>query len=374
MVELTSVIGRQAQEVDTPTLLIDKNRLEANIHRYAELAAQAGVQLRPHIKTHKTLEIAAWQLQAGAVGITTAKLSEAEVFAAAGVNDIFVAYPIIGVQKAQHAAEIARRCHLIVGVESMKGVQQLSQAATEAGTTIFVRVEINSGLNRTGVKPEAAADLCRQVLAAPGLELDGIFTFRGISFPGAQTRDPEVLGKQEGELMVALAKQLREAGIPIKEVSIGSTPTTPYAVQVPGVTEVRPGTYVFFDRMTTRAGTSSPEEIALSILATVVSRPTTDTAVIDAGSKTFCGDVIPEKAGLEGYAITTDGHNGIVISMNEEHGIVRLAPGFAPEVGDKLAFFPNHVCTTVNLSDEVVVTQNGVVQNVWNVAARGRRQ
>jgi len=320
------------------------------------------------------LEVAALQLRAGAGGITTAKLSEAAVFAAAGVNDIFVAYPIIGVEKARHAAEIARNCHLIVGVESAKGIQQLSQAVVEAGVTLFVRVEVNSGLNRTGVEPAAVATLCRQVLAAPGLELDGIFTFRGISFPGAQTRNPAVLGQQEGELMVALAEQLNKAGILIKEVSVGSTPTTPYAVLVPGVTEVRPGTYVFFDRMTTNTGTSSPDEIALSILATVVSRPASDIAVVDAGSKTFCGDVIPEKAGLEGYAVTTDGHNGIVVSMNEEHGIVRLAPGFAPEVGDKLTFFPNHVCTTVNLSDEIVVMQNGVVNTIWSVAARGRRQ
>jgi D-serine deaminase-like pyridoxal phosphate-dependent protein len=374
MAERTSFIGHSANDVDTPALLIDVDQLEANIHRYAEIAVQASIRLRPHIKTHKTLEIAEMQLRAGAGGITTAKLSEAAVFAAAGVNDIFVAYPVIGAEKAHHAAEIAQNCHLIVGVESVKGVQQLSQAATEASTTISVRVEINSGLNRTGVEPSAAAELCRLVLAAPGLALDGIFTFRGTSFPGAQTRDPALLGRQEGEFMVALAEQLKEAGIPIKEVSIGSTPTTPYAALVPGVTEVRPGTYVFFDRMTTRGGTNSPDEIALSILATVVSRPASDIAVIDAGSKTFCGDVVPEKAGLEGYAVTTDGQNGIVASMNEEHGIVRLAPGFAPEVGDKLAFFPNHVCTTVNLSDEVVVIQNGVVQKVWTVAARGRRQ
>jgi D-serine deaminase-like pyridoxal phosphate-dependent protein len=374
MVELTSFIGHPVSEVDTPVLLIDRDQLEANIRRYAEIATQAGVRLRPHIKTHKTLEIAALQLHAGAGGITTAKLSEAAVFAAAGIHDIFVAYPIIGAEKARHAAKIAQNCHLIVGAENTKGIQQLSQAATEAGTTIFVRIEINSGLNRTGVEPPAAADLCRQVLAAPGLQLDGIFTFRGISFPGAPTHDLVQLGRQEGELMVALAKQLNEMGIPIKEVSIGSTPTTPYAALVPGVTEVRPGTYVFFDRMTTRAGTNSPDEIALSILATVVSRPAPDIAVIDAGSKTFCGDVVPEKAGLEGYATTTDGQNGIVVSMNEEHGIVRLAPGFTPEVGDKLTFFPNHVCTTVNLSDEMVVIQKGIVQNVWTVAARGRRQ
>lgn len=174
--------------------------------------------------------------------------------------------------------------------------------------------------------------------------------------------------------MVAQAEHLRALGIPIQEVSVGSTPTSAGAARVPGVTEVRPGTYVFFDRMTCRAGTSAPGEIALSILATVVSRPAPDIAVIDAGSKTFCGDIVPANAGLEGYAVTIDGRSGIVERMNEEHGIVRLAEGFSPRIGEKLAFFPNHVCTTVNLSDEVVVAQHGIVKEIWPVAARGRRQ
>ncbi|HLZ62726.1 MAG TPA: alanine racemase [Ktedonosporobacter sp.] len=369
-----SIIGSPVLDVDTPVLLVDSARLEANILRYAAIAAQAGVRLRPHIKTHKTLEIARMQLQAGAGGVTTAKLSEAEVFVNAGVSDIFVAYPIVGPEKARHAAQLAQRCHLIVGAESAKGIQQLSEAASSAGATLYVRVEVNSGLKRTGVEPEEAEALCRQVLDAPGLALDGIFTFRGASFPGAPTHNPDTLGRLEGEMMVALAERLRAAGIPVLEVSVGSTPTFSSAAQVPGVTEVRPGTYVFFDRMTTQAGTSVPTEIALSILATVVSRPASDIAVIDAGSKTFCGDVIPANVGLEGYGATIDGQSGVVVRMNEEHGIVRLAPGFAPEVGDKVAFFPNHVCTSVNLSDELLVVQDGVVQNVWQVAARGRRQ
>lgn len=369
-----SIIGTVSEAVDTPALLVDLDRLSANIQRYADIAAQGSVRLRPHIKTHKTPEIARMQLQAGAGGITAAKLSEAEVFVNAGITDIFVAYPIVGMEKARHAARLAHTCHLIVGAESSTGIQQLSAAAVEAGTTLYVRVEINTGLNRSGVDNNAAEALCHLVHSLPGLELDGIFTFRGVSFSGAKTRNPQALGQQEGEVMVALAEQLRKAGLPIKEVSVGSTPTSPYAARVPGVTEVRPGTYVFFDRMTTRTGTSSVNEIALSILATVVSRPAPDRAIIDAGSKTFCGDVIPESVNLEGYGVTTDGLNGVVIRMSEEHGIVRLAPGFAPEVGDKLAFFPNHVCTTVNLSDELVVVHDGIVQDIWRVAARGRRQ
>lgn len=367
------VVGSAIADVDTPALLVDLEKLDANIQRYAQAAAEAGVRLRPHIKTHKTVQITEKQLKAGAGGVTAAKLSEAEVFVEAGVDDIFIAYPIVGREKARHAAQLARRCHLIVGVESEQGIRQLSEAAVEADATIFVRVEIDSGLKRTGVVPEAAEALCRLAQAAPGLQLDGIFTFRSNSFAGASSKDARVLGEQEGRLMVELAEQLRTAGIPIKEVSVGSTPTGFAAARVPGITEIRPGTYVFFDRMTTRAGTCSAQEISLSILATVVSRPAPNMAVIDAGSKVFCGDIVPANAGLEGYGATTDGR-GIVVRMSEEHGIVQLADGFAPGIGEKLSFYPNHVCTAVNLSDEVLVVQDGVVKDVWPVVARGKRQ
>jgi D-serine deaminase-like pyridoxal phosphate-dependent protein len=367
------LINSPVEEIDTPALLVDFARLEANILRFANVAEQAGVKLRPHIKTHKTREIARLQLEAGAVGLTCAKLSEADIYVENGVRDIFIAYPVIGREKARHAAQLAGRCRLIVGVESTTGIQQLSEAANAAGITLDVRLELDSGLKRTGVLPEAAEALCRQILASPGLRLDGIFTFRGTAFPGAPSKDADELGRQEGTWMVEQAEHLRAAGIPIEAVSVGSTPTSTSAAHVPGVTEVRPGVYVFFDRMTTRAGISTLDEIALSILATVVSRPEPDIAVIDAGSKTFSGDIIPANADLDGYGVTVDGR-GIVERLSEEHGIVRLAPGFSPAIGDKLLFFPNHVCTAVNLSDEVIVVQGGMVKEIWPVAARGRRQ
>jgi D-serine deaminase-like pyridoxal phosphate-dependent protein len=369
-----SLIGNPVAEVDTPALLVERTRLEANIQRFANMAAQAGVKLRPHIKTHKTREIARLQLEAGSGGITCAKLGEAEIYAEAGINDIFVAYPIIGHEKAQRAAELARRCQLIVGVESATGVQHLSEAARAAGVILSVRLELDSGLQRTGVAPEQAEELGRLILGTPGLRLDGIFTFRGASFPGAPTKDRKELGRLEGIWMVEQATRLRAAGIPIVTISVGSTPTSEGAAYVPGITEIRPGTYVFFDRMTTHSGVSMPGEIALSILATVVSRPAPDLAIIDAGSKTFCGDIVPTSAGLSGYGVTVDGQSGIVERMNEEHGIVRLAAGFNPAIGDKLTFFPNHVCTSVNLSDELVVVDQNVVQDIWPIAARGRRQ
>ncbi len=366
--------GAVVLEIDTPALLVDRDRLEANIGRFTKMASQVGVALRPHIKTHKTLEIAALQVNAGASGITCAKLGEAEIYADAGFNDVFVAYPVIGREKAHRAVQLAKRCKLIVGVESVTGIQQLSEAARAADVMLQVRLELDSGLRRTGVAAEAAEELCRLILAAPGLHLDGIFTFRGASFPSAPTRESDVLGEQEGAWMVAQAERLRAAGIPIHAVSVGSTFTAASAARVPGVTEVRPGTYVFFDRMTTRGGANTLDEIALSVLTTVVSRPAQDVAIIDAGSKTFSGDVVPAAAGLEGYAVTVDGRSGILDRMNEEHGFVRLAAGVDPAIGDHLTFFPNHVCTTVNLSDELVVVQQGIVTDRWRVAARGRRQ
>lgn len=366
-------IGSSIPGVDTPALVVDRDRLEANIRHFAEMVSQGGAALRPHIKTHKTLEIAGLQLKAGASGITCAKLGEAEVYADAGITDIFVAFPVIGLEKARRAAHLAQRCRLSVGVESTTGIQQLSEAASAAGVTLNVRLELDSGLRRTGIAADSAEALCRLILDAPGLRLDGIFTFRGVSFPGAPSRDAEVLGQQEGEWMVAQAEQLRAAGIPIDAISVGSTFTAAPASRVPGVTEVRPGTYVFFDRMTTRARANTLDEIALVVLATVVSRPSSGIAIIDAGSKTFCGDVIPANIGLEGYGVTVDGHSGIVERMYEEHGFVRLADGFSPAIGDQLAFYPNHVCTTVNLSDELVIIQQGIVTDRWQVAARGRR-
>jgi D-serine deaminase-like pyridoxal phosphate-dependent protein len=210
------------------------------------------------------------------------------------------------------------------------------------------------------------------VVSLPGLELDGIFTYRGSSFPSAAGRSAAELGKEEGELLVGVAEQLRSAGIPIREVSLGSTPTGRAASQVPGVTEARPGTYVFGDYMQAERGAMSYDDLALSILCTVVSRPAPDKATIDGGSKTFAGDIPPASLNLKGYARAV-GMEAYVETMSEEHGVVRLGPGVDPKVGDKIAFYPIHVCTTVNLSDELIGVCDERVQQVFPILARGKR-
>jgi D-serine deaminase-like pyridoxal phosphate-dependent protein len=362
--------GTPVEELDTPCMLIDLDRMESNIRRWQARVSASGAALRPHVKTHKVPAIAKMQLAAGATGITVAKLAEAAIFAANGCTDIFVAYPVVGQQKWRRAAELAGVCRLMVGVDSEIGARGLSAAAVAAGTTVRVRVEIDTGLNRAGVEPARAAWLCQTVLDLPGLELDGIFTFRGASFPAAGGRSAAELGREEGQLMADLAEQLRSTGVPIGSISVGSTPTAQAAAQVPGVTEVRPGTYVFGDYMQAEGGHVGYDEIALTILCTVVSRTAASRATVDGGSKTFAGDVAP--GALKGYARAA-GMEAYVVRMSEEHGVVELGPGADPQVGERIAFYPIHVCTTVNLADELIGVRNGRVEQVWSILARGKR-
>jgi D-serine deaminase-like pyridoxal phosphate-dependent protein len=359
-------------ELDTPCLLVDLDRLDANIAGWQAAVSAGGAALRPHIKTHKIPAIAHMQLSAGARGITAAKLAEAEVFAANGCDDIFIAYPIAGPIKWRRAAELARSCTLTIGVDNMIGARGLSAAAVAAATTIRVRAEVEQGLNRSGIAPEKLISFCAELSQLPGIELDGIFTYRSIFFPGADKMTHEQAARNEGEVMVAFAEQLRAAGIPINSISVGSTPTAIAAAAVPGITEVRPGTYVFGDYMMAESGSMSYDAVALSVLCTVVSRPAADLATIDGGSKTFSGDIWPAAFGLRGYARALDGA-AFVERMSEEHGVVRLSSGFSPQIGDRIAFHPIHVCTVVNLSDELIGVRDGRVECVWPVLARGKR-
>lgn len=364
--------GTPIAALDTPCLLVDLDRMEANIRAWQAAVGAGGARLRPHVKTHKVPAIARMQLDAGAGGITVAKLAEAEVFAAHGCDDIFVAYPVIGAEKWRRAAELARACALTVGIDSEVGARGLSAAAAAARTTVHVRVEIDSGLNRSGVTLERAGALCRLALDLPGIELDGIFTFRSRLFPGAGARSAAELGHEEGRQMVELAERLRADGIPIRAVSAGSTPTARSAAQVPGVTEVRPGTYVFGDYSMAERGDMAYDDLALSILCTVVSRPAAGKATVDGGSKTFCGDSVPDGKLLRGYARAV-GMEAYVERMSEEHGVARLEDGADPQVGDRIAFHPIHVCTTVNLADELIGVRGGRVEQVWPILARGKR-
>lgn len=360
-------------DLSTPALLVDIDKLESNIRNWQSEIGANGVALRPHVKTHKVPDIAKMQLAAGSPGITVAKLAEAEVFVTHGFRDIFVAYPVIGPDKWTRAAQLASQIKLIVGVDSETGARGLSAAASAAGNTINVRVEIDTGMHRAGIPASSALDLCRLVQSLPGLMLDGLFTFRGAGFAGSEGRSAEEVGLEEGQIMVDLADELRSNGVPIQSISVGSTPTSKYAARVKGVTEVRPGTYVFSDYITAEKGYVPYEDVALSIVCTVVSKSAPDKFTIDGGSKTFCGDIPYMRMGMKGYAKAI-GMEAYLVSMSEEHGVVQIeGEHIDVKIGDRIAFYPIHVCTTVNLSDELIGVRNGQIEKTWPILARGKR-
>ena len=358
----------------TPYLSIDAAKMQRNILKIAEVARKNGVALRPHVKTHKIPRIARRQLDAGAGGITVAKLSEAEVMAGAGIGDIFIAYPLVADAKIRQAVRLGERVRLVVGVDSMEGARRLSVVSQAEGRVLEVRLEVDTGLRRTGVPYGEAVELARAIGSLGNLNLTGIYTYRGAVLGGTRTLELEKAGLEEGRLMASLARRMREQGIRVDDVSLGSTPTVEYAARVEGVTEVRPGTYVFYDRMQACLGACSLDECAASVVCTVVSRPSAGLAVIDGGSKTFATDVPPgaHPLNLEGFAHVVGYPGAVLERLTEEHGMLSVDGDFDLVVGDTLRLVPNHVCSTVNLHDWVyLVDEGGAVQEV-RVEARGK--
>ena len=319
------------------------------------------------------------QLAAGADGITCAKVSEAEVMAQGGVEDIFIAYPMVGEFRLQRALQLQKKLRrLILAVDSREGALALNRAAAEAGTVCEVRLEVDTGAKRTGVRGEQYLELGKQVGALPNLRLTGIYTFKSLILHGAPTEDNEAAGQEEGTLMWEMAQALREARVPIEEISAGSTPTGLSVAKTGLVTEVRPGTYIFGDWMLTKEHCAAFEEIAVRLYATVVSTPAPAYAVIDGGTKTFPMDIPLDThpANYPGYAIPI-GSNGLpeenlqLRRMNEEHGIITAQNGVTGlRVGQLLELVPVHVCTAINLQNSVFVWENGELQR-FPVAARG---
>lgn len=361
-------------DLDTPALVIDEQSMQRNILGMAGIAAGPGVALRPHVKTHKIPSIARRQIEAGAAGITVAKVSEAEVMVDGGLYDIFIAYPLVTGAKIRRALRLAQKVRMIVGVDSSLGARRVSSLAREEGVTLEVRMEVDSGLGRTGVPREEAVSLAKEISALDHLNLTGIYTYRGaVLEDGSPTQDLAEAGRLEGELMVAIADEIREAGVPILDVSLGSTPTAEHAAKIEGVTEIRPGTYVFYDRMQAEMGACSLSECALRVVATVVSRPRPNLAIIDGGSKTFATDVQPKVAplSLTGFGYVAGYPKAVLERVTEEHGMLSVDEDSDLRVGAVVEIIPNHVCSTVNLHDEIYLrVADGGMEKV-SVAARG---
>jgi D-serine deaminase-like pyridoxal phosphate-dependent protein len=366
MVGRLSLVG----DLDTPVALVDVTVLEANLSRMAGRIAGTDATHRPHSKTHKTREIAERQLAHGARGLTVAKLGEAEAFIEAGFEDLLIAYPLVGRTKLERLLGLLDRAAIRFTVDSVEGARGASEVLGPAGVTVDVLIELDAGIGRTGVPSvEDVLALAERVDAMPGLRVAGVLSFAAGYVEGAE-RQREV-GAAEGEAVARAVAKLQGAGHQATIASCGSTPTSPHAASVLGVTEVRAGNYVFHDRMQVKLGVARPEDCALTILATVVSRPRDRRYVVDAGLKTFAG----EDFGWGTYGEILGRPDVQVTFANEEHGVIVLAdgvpdPGYA--IGERVRIIPDHACGTANMHDELVAVEGERVIETWPLISRGR--
>lgn len=364
-------------EIQTPALVVDIGKLTANIDKMAERVRKAGLTLRPHVKTHKTPIIAHMQMKAGATGITCSKLGEAEVMAAAGIQDIFIAYPIVGQEKIERLLNLA--CwvpNISTSVDTFSAACALNEAAIARGLVIDVVIEVEAGYRRTGILPdEHLLHLTRSITTSmAGLRYKGLMYMAGST--GVYIEPEKQLAGELAGAKVATdaAAYLAAHNIQTAVISGGSTPGAKFVDKIEGVTEYRPGCYVFGDMKYADIGAVTREQISLTILTTVVSVPDVsepDHFVVDAGSKTL----------THCLAMTTPGYGTFVqyphlsVTMaSEEHGSVHLTKGIQPpRLGEKLDIYPNYVSDVVNLSDTLWVVQGDQVIATWDILARGKR-
>lgn len=362
-------LQRSRQDIDTPALIIDLDRMERNIATMAAFFRGVEANLRPHIKTHKTPEIALRQLEAGAIGVTCAKVGEAEVMADAGVRDLLIANQIVGSRKIRRLMEVARRAEVMVAVDDPANVAELSEAAQQTHGTLCVLVEVDVGMSRCGVPPgEPAVELAKRVERSKGLIFKGVMGYEGHTVIIPQKAVRTEAAHAAMKLLTDTAEAIRTAGLPVEIVSAGGTGTYDITGTYPGVTEVQAGSYVLMDT-TYRAveGVGGVFECALTLLTTVVSRPAWDRVIVDIGLKTVTRDFgLPEMAGIEGLQF---------LYLSEEHGKIRaLSENIDLKPGDRIEVLPNHVCTTVNLHDQFYGVRDGKVEAVWEIKGRGKSQ
>jgi D-serine deaminase-like pyridoxal phosphate-dependent protein len=363
----------RVSELDTPALLVDLDVMERNLGRAAEYAETHGLRLRPHTKTHKIPALARMQLASGAAGLTVAKVGEAEVMMAAEPPDLLVAFPVVGRAKLKRLIPLARKTRVTVSLDNLSAAQQIAEAARRAKVTIGVLAEVDVGLGRVGVTPgQELIQLARGVEKLPGL------TFEGIAFFPGHVRKLDEKGlatlRQVGVLIQQMLDDFRRAGAEVRTVSGGSTPTLFHSHELSGLTEIRPGTYVFNDMNTVRSGGCTLEDCAASVLVTVVSVARPGQMIVDGGSKTFSSDP-PMNAAERTFGRVTEAPECVFHNMNEEHGFVDIRnAGRSFTVGARVRITPNHICPAVNLHERVYGVRGGEVERVWEVAARGKLQ
>jgi D-serine deaminase-like pyridoxal phosphate-dependent protein len=360
-------------DLDTPALLIDVDVMKRNVCRLSAYCRQHALQLRPHTKTHKIPELSHLQIAHGANGITVAKLGEAEVMVDAGLDDILIAYPLLGEKKLSRLAALAERARITVALDSREAACGISQTARRAGVSIGVRAEFDTGFGRCGLPIDPSSiDTVLNIKDLPGLEWRGLLVYPGHIMHTASER--EALIELENKRLTKLLDLIDAAGIDRSIVSGGNTPAAYESHRFVGATEIRPGTYIFNDNNTVSAEAATYSDCALTVLTRVVSCSVSGKAIVDAGSKTLSADPLLSGS-RKGFGHVVGYHDITVEELSEEHGHMRFSSSERqPRLGELLRIVPNHVCTCINLHGQVYGIHDEQVVEEWRVSGRGRVQ
>lgn len=356
------MIGLPLEQIPTPALVVDIEKMTRNMELMANYLSTVKTQLRPHAKTHKTPAIGHMQMRAGAVGLCCATVGEAEVMAYAGISNVMIATEIVDAVSIRRAVNLARQTKLMMIVDDRENARNLSAAAQQHGVTIDVLVDLDVGQGRCGSRNlEQLTEVARAVDQSKGLRLKGVFGYEGhVQFVPDRTERTKQ-GRAANDFLVSAAKELAGQGLNMEIVSGAGTGTYDIAAEYPEITEIQAGSYIFMDGTYNKLGL--PFEQSLTVLATVVSRPTDEVAVFDVGVK----GISPER-----FNPSVQGCNGAieVQKLSEEHSVTRLSGALDPRPGEKMHFIPSHCCSTVNLYNSMYVSRNGVIEAIWPISAR----
>lgn len=364
----------------TPTVLVDQQKFERNIERMQAAADARHIRLRPHAKTHKSTDIAHIQVARGAVGICCAKLGEAEIFANAGIADIRVPYPINPVN-ASRVLVLLNRTHFSFIVDDVGVATEWSRIFADASEKVDVLVKVDVGLHRCGIDPEAdgAAEFIARVAELPGLAFRGLLSHAGHAYGAVSDAETAAIAATEARLLSTLKEKAAGAGVPVEEISVGSTPTSRYSLREAGITELRPGNYVYYDRTQVGLGSASWEDCALTVLSRVVSRPASDRLILDAGSKTLTTDLARGSGDVSGYGAVLESLDGtqpnpglLIERLSEEHATVRIRRESSLRPGDLVRIVPNHACVVSNMVDDAWLVSGDTPLERLDISARGR--
>ncbi|MGJ3354194.1 alanine racemase [Providencia sp. Je.9.19] len=345
----------------TPYVALDLQQLEKNVRGMTNKLTLQGIEHWPHVKTHKSIELAKFEIECGAKGITCATLQEATVMAKGGINNILLAYPMVGVEKCQQFVQLAKLANIRTIVDSLQGAEQLSNAATNENLIIDIYIAIDYGAHREGIQLEDLESFALKIKKYTGLNIIGVFTYAGTIYQ--YTTEPEIrkAAKAEADLLLLCAQRLRAIGIDIQRTSGGSTLSSFYAEELKGITESRAGNFIFGDMNAIYAGIYTPKDCALTIRTSVVSIPIKGYATVDAGTKTLTSDQSAEA----GYGYIVEEPNIKLVKLNEEHGYLRYDPETIElKIGDILNIIPNHSCVIPNLTNKIYALNNNELDHI----------